>query len=420
MRELALILAGGRGSRLDILSENRAKPSIPFAGKFRIIDFCLSNCVNSGIYDVGILTQYLPESLNKHIGIGTPWDLDRKFGGVTLLQPKMGIEENQDGWYHGTAHAIYQNLEYIRERNPKYIVILSGDHVYKMNYRKMIKQHEETGADLTIAAQRVPMNEADRFGILDVDSNLKVVNFVEKPKNPPTNLASMGIYVFTADVLIDILEKYCNKEFSDFGHNIIPMMIQNNSVYAHEFEGYWQDVGTFDSYMETTLELTKYFKDLKLDMYDPEWRIYTRSEDLPAVKFGDGKISRNLICNGCIIGGEVTDSVLSPGVKVEKDAIVRNSIIFNDTVIKQGAVIENCIIDKNVVIGRNTKLGTGDDCTPNREVPDVLSSGITVVAKGAHVPADMVIGRNVRIFSNVREKDYDSKVVESGSSIKRK
>ncbi|BDU49872.1 glucose-1-phosphate adenylyltransferase [Haliovirga abyssi] len=416
MEMLGIILAGGRGSRLDILSYHRAKPGVPFAGKFRIIDFALSNCVNSGIYDIAILTQYLPLSLNEHIGMGNPWDLDRKNAGVTLLQPYTGLSKK--GWYMGTADAVLQNLRYLKRKNPKYTLILSGDHVYKMDYKKMLDFHKKNGASLTIASQRVPMEDAHRFGLLEYNDNMKIEAFKEKPENPTTNLASMGIYIFNTDVLIKKLEENRDIPELDFGKHIIPGMINEDEVYAYEFEGYWQDVGTYDSYWEANLALTESYEKIELDMYDKDWLIQTRSEEKPGVKFGiNTKAVQSIICNGCIITGEVEKSVLGPGVVVEPGAVVKNSIIFNDTVIKKGAIIDRAIIDKEVVIGENCKIGYGDDMTPNEEKPKLLSSGLTVIAKGVKVPSNTIIGRNCRIFSKVKEEAFSSGNIKSGTTI---
>ena len=370
METLALILAGGRGSRLDILSDKRSKPAVPFAGKFRIIDFALSNCTNSGIFQIGILTQYLPLSLNEHIGVGKPWDLDRRDSFVTLLQPN-------NAWYEGTADAIRKNLEFVKRYASKYVLILSGDHIYKMDYSKMIEQHKQTGADLTIAAKIVPLEEASRFGIRETDSNLKIQKFVEKPKEPKSNKASMGIYVFSTQALIDAIESHPDIPDLDFGKHIIPDMIKNKNVYAYEYYDYWKDVGTYDSYVEANLELCH---DTALDLYDNNWKIYTKSEDLPPVKVGDNaKIRTSLISNGCRIDGTVDNSVLSPGVVVGKNSIIKNSVILNDVVIGENCQINDTIIDKNTTIGKNSIIGTGDDKSPNKENPKVLSSGLNVI-----------------------------------------
>ena len=409
METLALILAGGRGSRLDILSERRSKPAVPFAGKFRIIDFALSNCTNSGIYQIGILTQYLPLSLNEHIGVGKPWDLDRRDSFVTLLQPN-------NSWYNGTADAIRKNLEFVKRYASKYVLILSGDHIYKMDYSKLIEQHKKTGADLTIAAKIVPMEEASRFGILEADETLRIKKFVEKPKQPQSNKASMGIYVFSTQALIDAIESHPEIDDLDFGMHIIPEMINTKKVYCYEYYDYWKDVGTYDSYMEANLELCH---DTSLDLYDPKWKIYTKSEDLPPVKVGEkATIKTSLVSNGCKIDGDVEDSVLSPGVIVGPNSYVKNSVILNDVKIGKNCKIENAIIDKETVIGDNSVIGTGDDYTPNKDNPKVLSSGLNVIGKKLLLPKGLVVERNVRIFSSTNPKEITVKHIKSGDTLK--
>lgn len=408
MDVLALILAGGKGSRLDILSMRRSKPAMPFAGKFRIIDFTLSNCTQSNIYDIGILTQYLPLSLNEHIGSGKPWDLDRRDSSVTLLQP-------HNYWYLGTADAVLKNLEFIERRSPRYVLILSGDHIYKMDYRKMIKQHKETGAKLTIATQPVPFEEVSRFGIMSVNDQGIIVDFKEKPKTSTSNLASMGIYLFNFDLLKEELLDV-KRDDLDFGHHIIPHIIRetDHDVYAYRFTDYWQDVGTYDAYMETNLTLTKDHVDL--DLYDPTWKVFTKSEDLPPVKAGsNASIHNSLVSNGCVIEGTVINSVLSPGVRVGKGSVVKDSVILNNVLISDNVTVQRSIIDKNCVIGRHAFIGFGDDFTANKEKPDLLSSGITVIEKGTVVPADIYIGRNCRIF---RGADFPTKIIKSGSTLK--
>ncbi|MCR5741741.1 MAG: glucose-1-phosphate adenylyltransferase subunit GlgD [Gammaproteobacteria bacterium] len=411
METLALILAGGRGSRLDILSEKRVKPSVPFAGKFRIIDFALSNCSNSGIYNVYVLTQYLPLSLNEHVGSGKPWDMDRRDSHITLLQP-------HSDWYNGTADSLRKNIHILEETNCKYVLILSGDHVYKMDYSKMIDFHKQNGAKLTIACKVVPLDEAKRFGIMEADENGLVYNFVEKPKEPKSDLASMGIYVFDKDLLLKMLKENDDIEDLDFGKHIIPELIGSKTVYAYKFYDYWKDVGTYDSYLESNIELIETVDKIQLDMYDPNWKIYTKSEDLPAVKIGSkAKISQALLSNGSIIAGNVKRSVISPGVVVYPNATVENSVILNNTVIKEGAVVKNAIIDKDVVIEEGAIVGDGEN-RPNEERPDLLSSGISVIGKGSKVPKDMHIGKNVRIFGNINLADLNLKEVKSGSTIK--
>lgn len=415
MRTLALILAGGRGTRLDILSTHRAKPSVPFAGKFRLIDFALSNCVNSGIYNVGVLTQYLPLSLNNHIGIGKPWDLDRKLGGATILQPFRGKPGSTD-WYEGTAHAIYKNISFIENKDPEEVIILSGDHVYDMDYSKMVDYHRQKGADLTIAAQPVPIEDASRFGILDFQDDMRITDFVEKPENPPSNLASMGIYVFKKDALVKVLKQYCTEQDSDFGHHIIPPMIKNDNVFVYEFDDYWQDVGTLESYWKANLELTEPIP--KLNLYNDDWKLHTRSEEKPPVKFGtNGSATKSLVSNGSIINGRVENSVISPGVYVEEGAVVKDSVIFNDTIIRSNSVVEKAIIDKEVEIMSNCRIGYGDDMTPNQDKPDLLYNGLNVIAKRATIPEGTTIGRNCRVFSYVGVDDFKNKEIASGSTI---
>ena len=408
MSTLALILAGGRGSRLDILSEHRVKPAVPFAGKYRIIDFTVSNCTNSGIFDIAILTQYLPLSLNEHIGLGRPWDLDRRDSSITLLQPHKE-------WYAGTADAVLQNIEYIKRKNPKHVLILSGDHIYKMDYRKMIDYHIENGAGLTIAVQPVPWEDAHRFGLLYTDENNKITDFIEKPPKPESNLASMGIYVFDTDVLLNAITSVKDDNL-DFGKHIIPYLLKKSHLYAYVFEDYWKDVGTYDSYLEANIELTRTVDKITLDMYDRDWKIYTKSEEMPAVKVGSKAIIHQaLISNGTIVAGNVTRCVLSPGVVIHPEATVINSVILNDTEIMPGCYIENAIIDKRCKIMPNVVIGDGDDYTANREKPKILSSGINVIGTGTVVPEGTTITRNCRIFSSGK---FKSKKVEAGSTVR--
>ncbi len=414
-RTLALILAGGRGSRLDILSAHRAKPSVPFAGKYRLIDFALSNCVNSEIFNVGVLTQYLPHSLNRHIGIGKPWDLDRKEGGVTILQPFKGKPGNTD-WYEGTAHAIYKNISFIKNKNPEEVIILSGDHVYEMDYSKMIEYHRQKGADLTISAQPVDYKDASRFGILDHQDDMRITDFLEKPENPPSNLASMGIYVFKTEKLLDVLKNSCSDSNSDFGHHIIPPMIENDEVYLYRYEDYWRDVGTLESYWQTNLDLAKSVPELNL--YCEKWKLHTRSEEKPPAKFGRyGGASCSLISNGAIINGKVENSVISPGVYIEKGAVVKNSIVFNDSIICHDSVIDQSIIDKEVEIKENCRIGCGDDYRSNRDKPDLLESGLNIIAKRTIIPESTAMGRNCRVYSYVEEEHFQNKNIPSGSTI---
>lgn len=417
MRIVAMIMAGGEGTRLSVLSEKRAKPSVPFAGKFRIIDFTLSNCVNSGIFDVAILTQYRPHSLNAHIGNGKPWDLDRNSGGVVLLQPYQGRRD--ESWYKGTADAIYQNLNYIRERRADLVVILSGDHIYKMDYSAMIAEHVRRRADLTVGVMHVPLEQTDRFGIMTTDESDRVIEFTEKPKNRDKGtLASMGIYVFSADALIERLsEGGDSNPRIDFGKHVIPAMIDQDQVFAYPFEGYWVDVGTVESYWETSMELLD--PSNTLNLFDPDWVVRTRSEERPPAKLGpESRVEQSMISNGCIVRGQVERSVLSPGVYVAPGAVVRDSIIMNDTWIGPGAQIDRAIVDKSAVIGAGVKLGVGDDLTiPNKQQPDKLNTGVTIVGKGAHIPANTTIGRNVVINADRDEDAFPSAEVASGETI---
>ncbi|MCD4826288.1 MAG: NTP transferase domain-containing protein [Acholeplasmataceae bacterium] len=408
METLTLILAGGKGSRLDILSQKRSKPAMPFAGKFRIIDFALSNCAQSNLYDIGILTQYLPLSLNEHIGGGKAWDLDRRDTSVALLQP-------HNYWYLGTADAVLKNLEFIQRRNPKYVLILSGDHIYKMDYRKMIAFHKANNATLTIATQPVDPSEVNRFGIMSIDEHDEIIKFEEKPKTSDSNLASMGIYLFDYELLERVLLNI-KRDDLDFGKHIIPYLIETTKqeVYAYQFKDYWMDVGTYDSYWETNLQMTKDFT--ALDLYDPTWKVFTKSEDLPPVKVGsDAKIETSLVSNGSVIEGTVINSVISPGVRIGKGSVVKDSIILNNVIIGNNVTVQKSIIDKKVVIGRDSYIGYGDDFTPNVEKPDLLTSGITVIEKRTIIPEETVIGRNCRIF---KSHEFDKKTIKSGETLR--
>lgn len=415
MEVLAMILAGGRGSRLDILSENRVKPSVPFAGKFRIIDFTLSNCSNSGIYNVALLTQYLPLSLNEHIGAGKPWDLDRRDSAVTLLQPF----ENTHGqaWYQGTADAIRQNLKFIKRQKVKYVLILSGDHVYKMNYALMLEEHKKNNASLTIAAKNVPDEEAPRFGIFEVDNDNKILSFEEKPKNPKSNLASMGIYIFNTEILIKYLEE-SKKADLDFGKDVIPSMLENNeNIFLHKYNGYWMDVGTYDSYHEANLDLIKKSEEVGINLYDENWKIYTKSKNAAPVRIGiTGSIINSLVCDGCKIEGRVENSVIGPGVTIRVGSTVKNSIVFDGTYIAENSHLDTVILDKNVSIGKYSLIGHGNDYKPNKEKPDILYSGLTVIGKGTIIEDNTILGRNIRIFSNLVIPNGSN--IESGETVK--
>ena len=415
MEVLAMILAGGRGSRLDILSENRVKPSVPFAGKFRIIDFTLSNCSNSGIYNVALLTQYLPLSLNEHIGSGKPWDLDRRDSSVTLLQPY----ENTSGqsWYQGTADAIRQNIKFIKSKKPKYVLILSGDHIYKMNYSWMLEEHKKNGASLTIAAKTVDWSEASRFGIFEVNENKQILSFEEKPEQPKSNFASMGIYIFDTDKLIQYIENAPEADL-DFGKHVIPKMLnENERVFLHCYDSYWKDVGTYDSYLEANIDLIKKSEEVGINLYDENWKIYTQSKNAAPVRIGNtGSIINSLVCDGCKIEGRIENSVIGPNVTVRVGSTIKNSIVFEGTYIAENTHLDTVIVDKSVKIGRYSLIGHGDDYTANKEKPSLLSKGISVIGKNTVIEDNTIIGRNVRIFSQKHINDGSN--IGSGETIK--
>ena len=411
---LTLILAGGEGERLSILSQVRAKPGVPFGGKYRIIDFALSNAVNSGLNDVGILTQYAPRSLIDHIGVGRPWDLDRSHGGVALLQPFIGRGRARD-WYRGTADAVLQNLDFIEDRAPELVLVLAGDHVYKMDYRPFIAMHREKKAAVTCAVRRVPIEEAHRFGILDVGREGRVTDFVEKPPDPPSNLVSMGVYVFSWPQLRDLL----SPERVDFGRDVLPWMVENRKrVFAYEYGGYWQDVGTVESYWQTNLDLLSDHPGIELN--DLGWLIYTKSEERPPARIGPGaRVTRSMISHGCVVDGTVEHSILSPGVRVAAGAVVRDSIVMFDAVIERGAQLDRAIVDKEASIGSGAHIGVGEELRPNRDEPERLVAGITLVGKRARVPRGTEIGRNCRIDPMATERDFGRRRrIRSGETVK--
>lgn len=409
---VTLILAGGEGERLSVLSQVRAKPGVPFGGKYRIIDFALSNAVNSGLTDVAVLTQYAPRSLMDHIGVGRPWDLDRTHGGVTLLQPYIGRGRARD-WYRGTADAVLQNLDFIADRDPELLLVLAGDHVYKMDYRPFIAFHRAKSADITCAVRTVPLSDAHRFGILSIDRTGRVTEFVEKPVAPPSNLVSMGVYVFSWPLLRELL----SPERIDFGRDVLPAAVnEGRRVYGYEFKGYWRDVGTVESYWQANLDLLS--DEAGIDLYDRGWLIYTRSEERAPARVGpEATVVRSMISHGCVIDGSVEHSVLSPGVRVERGALVRDSIVMFDARVEEGACVDHAIIDKEAVIGRGSQIGSGDDLRPNRDEPERLYSGLTVVGKRAAIPPRTVIGRNCRIDPYATEADFDGRRLRSGETV---
>ncbi len=380
---VAMLLAGGQGSRLYALTTKTAKPAVSFGGKYRIIDFTLSNCVNSGLDTVGVLTQYQPLVLNDYIGNGLPWDLDRTFGGLKILPPYQG--HSHADWYRGTANAIYQNIEFIERYDPEYVLVLSGDHIYKMDYSKMIAYHKAKGADCTIAVIEVPISEASRFGILTTDENNRIVKFTEKPKDPDSTKASMGIYVFSKQKLLEYLRADEEDENSskDFGKNVIPAMLAaGESMYAYPFEGYWKDVGTIGSLWEANMDLLG--KRPKLSLSDRGWRIFSRHYALPPQYIGESaKVEDSVITEGCEIYGTVRNSVLGAGVKVAYGAYVKNSVIMENTVIKEGSTVNYSIIDSECEIGAGAKIGA--DKRSASEIT-VLGRGVRI-EPGTEVPA---------------------------------
>ena len=413
-RVVAVVLAGGEGERLSILSGIRAKPAVPFAGKYRIIDFTLSNCVNSELDNVLVLTQYNPRSLNDHIGAGRPWDLDRTTGGIRLLQPYIARGRPLE-WYRGTADAVLVNLEMIRQQPGDIVLVLAGDHIYKMDYQPFVQFHRRNRADVTVAVKRVPLGEASRFGILALDEDGRVAEWQEKPRQPKSDLASLGIYVFSKKALLAWLDE----SRTDFGRDVIPQMLDGGArVFGYQFDGYWQDVGTVESYWQAHMDLLE--EHPGLDLYDKEWLIHTRSEERAPARIGPtANVHRSLISHGCLIWGTVERSVLSPGVRVDPGAVVRDSIVMFDSVVRAGAVVDRAIIDKEVSIGPNAVVGMGSDYdTPNRQEPGRLNTGITVIGKRAVIPAGVRLGRNVKVNEGVRPADYGGRrTVASGGTV---
>ena len=411
---IAMLLAGGQGSRLGVLTAKVAKPAVSFGGKYRIIDFPLSNCINSGIDTVGVLTQYQPLRLNAHIGIGIPWDLDRNVGGVTVLPPYEKSSNSE--WYTGTANAIYQNLEYIDSYNPEYVLILSGDHIYKMDYELMLEFHKRNEADVTIAAMPVPMEEASRFGIVLTDEERSITEFEEKPETPRSNLASMGIYIFTWSVLKAALIARRDEPGCDFGKHIIPYCHeQGHRLFAYEYNGYWKDVGTLGSYWEANMELIDIVPEFNL--YEEYWKIYTNSGVLPPQYISEHSVvDRCLICNGAEIYGEVHHSVIGSGVVIEEGAVVRDSIIMQDCVIGEGCVIDRAILAEDVKVGQHAVLGIGSDA-PNKWKPDIYSYGLVTIAEHSVIPPEVQIGKNTAISGVTVKEDYENGVLGSGETL---
>jgi glucose-1-phosphate adenylyltransferase len=419
---LTLVLAGGSGSRLSVLCQNRVKPAVPFGGKYRIIDFALSNAVNSDLYRIALLTQYRPLSLIQHLGSGEPWDLNRRGpSGMQLWQPHRDHGEQE--WQRGTADALYQHRDFIEQSGCEQLLVLSGDHVFKQDFRDLLRFHVASGADITVDALHVRPEDSHRFGIMSVNPDRRITRFAEKPAHLAggSTLASMGIYVFNTRVLLRRLaEDAANVASShDFGCDIVPAMVQRDRAFAYPFNGYWVDVGTIAAYWATNLALRAEVP--ALDLYDRDWVFRTRLQERPPMLVGAaGASHHSLISSGCVIHGTVINSVLSPGVYVERDAVVRDSVIMNDARIGAGAVIDRCVLDKRIEIGRGAEVGVGADTTPNRLEPANLDTGITLIGKRARVPAGAVIGRNCRIDPDTIPEDFASLQVPSGATIGRR
>ena len=411
---IAMLLAGGQGSRLGVLTQKVAKPAVSFGGKYRIIDFPLSNCINSGVDTVGVLTQYQPLRLNAHIGIGIPWDLDRNVGGVTILPPYERSKGSD--WYTGTANAIYQNLEYMESYNPEYVLILSGDHIYKMDYEVMLEYHKANNADVTIAAMPVPIEEASRFGILITDDSNKITEFEEKPAHPRSNLASMGIYIFSWKVLKEALVQLSDVPGCDFGKHIIPYCHEGGKrIFAYEYNGYWKDVGTLGSYWEANMELIDIIPEFNL--YEEYWKIYTKSDRIPPQYIsGDAKVGRCIIGEGTEIYGEVENSVIGSGVVIEPGAVVKDSIIMQDSVVGAGAHVDKAIVAENVKIGAGARLGVGE-FAPSTYDPKVYQFDLVTIGENSVIPENVSIGKNTAISGITAAEDYPDGALPSGGYI---
>lgn len=402
---LAMILAGGVGKRLSILSQLRAKPAVPFGGIYRIIDFTLSNVMNSGIDHVAVLPQYKPLSLVEHIGIGIPWDFNGRTRSINILSPSTGKKDSD--WYRGTADAIRQNVDYVRNFGSDYLLLLSGDHIYSMDYSDIIASHVKNGADVTIAMIKVPMSEASQLGIGSVDSQNRIIEWAEKPANPKSNLASMGIYVFSTNFIIDQLKKLSG---DDFGHDLIPEFVRNHKTYGYVFDSYWRDVGTVKAYWESNMEILIDGSGIDLKAwnlatnFDEEGRIGDRP---PTFISSNSQVSNSLLSQGCILKGVVENSVLSPGVTIDENTVVRNSIIFNDTHIKAGSELNYCVVDKSVIIGSDCRLGR----------PDSDPNHLCLIGKNTIIPDNMTIGKFCKIFSRTDLTNFQNRKIEDFQEI---
>ena len=411
---IAMLLAGGQGSRLGVLTANVAKPAVSFGGKYRIIDFPLSNCINSGVDTVGVLTQYQPLKLNTHIGIGIPWDLDRNIGGVSILPPyeKSGNSE----WYTGTANAIYQNLAYMEQYNPEYVLILGGDHIYKMDYEVMLQFQKENKADITVATMPVPLEEASRFGVAITDEKRRISEFEEKPEHPRSNLASMGIYIFSWPVLRDALIKLKDQPGLDFGMHVLPYcMEKGDRLFAYEFNGYWKDVGTLAAYWEANMELIELIPEFNL--YEEFWKIYTKADRIPPQFISsEAVIDKAIIGDACEIYGEVHNSVIGSGVYIGPGVVIRDSIIMSSTSIGDRTTVDKGVIAENVVIGNDCHIGVGEEA-PNVLKADVYAYGLATIGEGSVIPGGIRIGKNTAISGVTEPGDYPNGILESGQVI---
>ena len=411
---IAMLLAGGQGIRLGVLTQKVAKPAVSFGGKYRIIDFPLSNCINSGVDTVGVLTQYQPLRLNTHIGIGIPWDLDRNVGGVTILPPyekSVGSD-----WYTGTANAIFQNLEFMETYHPDYVLILSGDHIYKMDYEVMLEYHKANHADVTIAAMPVPIEEAGRFGIVVTDESGRITEFEEKPANPKGNLASMGIYIFSWPVLREALIRLSREPGCDFGKHVIPYCHEGGKrIFAYEYNGYWKDVGTLGSYWEANMELIDIIPEFNL--YEEYWKVYTKSDIIPPQYVAENAvIDKSIVGEGTEVFGEVHSSVIGAGVVIRAGAVVRDSIIMRDCVIGEGAKVTKAIVAEESVIGAGAWLGVGD-YAHNRYDPKVYQFDLVTIGEHSVIPDNVKVGKNTAISGVTAEEDYPAGVLASGESV---
>lgn len=411
---IAMLLAGGQGSRLGVLTADVAKPAVAFGGKYRIIDFPLSNCINSGVDTVGVLTQYQPLRLNTHIGIGIPWDLDRNVGGVSILPPYEKSTSSE--WYTGTANAIYQNLRYMEQYNPDYVLILGGDHIYKMDYEVMLDFHKANNADVTLATIPVPLEEASRFGVVITDENKKIQEFEEKPEHPRSNLASMGIYIFSWSVLREALLKLKDQPACDFGKHIIPYCHeQGKRIFAYEYNGYWKDVGTLGSYWESNMELIDLIP--VFNLYEEFWKIYTKSDRIPPQYIAkDAIVDKAIIGEGCEIYGEVHNSVIGCGVTIEAGAVVRDSIIMSSTTIGAGTTVDKSIIAEGVTVGKNCELGIGEE-KENKVKPSVYAFGLVTIGEDSVIPDGVKIGKNTAISGVTEPADYPNGLLDGGETL---